>query len=775
MEKYADKYFKERPWEIIEEGFDPSYGRVSESVFSLANEHMGLRGYFEEGYSGDSLQGSYVNGVFERRSIKKRSYKSMLSFSEFMVNSVDWLYVRISCNGETLDLAKSKFENYIRILDMRTGELTREFVWTPDDKTSLKIKFQRVLSMENPEYGAQRIVFESLRGSAKFRIASGLDFSRMHACDKKNYWNVRSSKVRDSFCEAEGETIRTKQRLQALSCFSGLDPDEPPAQTDPKKTLLSFSLELSEGQTASLSRIGAVLAQRCPEEETIYTQSVCNARKNITSLSYDDIKADAKNWWSAQWKISDIEILGDEEAQQGIRYGIFQMHQTMHTADRSAIIGAKGLTGEAYNGNSFWDTETYCLPFYLFNNPEAAKNILRFRSATLGEAKERARELDCKGAFYPIATISGKECCDLWQHANLQLQPSTAAVYGFWHYEKLTADKAFIYEYGAEVLVEVCRMLADRGSWDPVSGEYGYYGVMGPDEFQMMVNHNCYTNYMAKRSFMYALDTLEGMERDCPERRERLMKKTGLSDRELDDWRIKAEKMRILYDEKTMLFEQHDGFYSLPHLDINSIPSEDFPLYHNWSYDRIYRNDMLKQPDVLMFMLLYNSDFTPEQIQANYDYYEPLCIHESSLSPSVHSILACQLGRLEAGYEFFKFASRMDLDNYNRNTGEGLHTTSIAGSWMNVIYGFAGLRSDGEALSLAPAVPSNWESYSFTILYKSNRISVSVGREAVRIIMSEPRENEGSDARIILYGKETVLTPGEEIIIPTKCGVEVSI
>lgn len=477
-------------------------------------------------------------------------------------------------------------------------------------------------------------------------------------------------------------------------------------------------------------------------------------REQLSHVSYESILAENEEWWSEVWKKSDIEIYGDEENQQGIRYCIFQMMQTYHGAKAGNNIGAKGLTGEAYNGNAFWDTETYCLPFFLFNNRKAAKNLLLFRYQTLGEAKKRAEALDCKGAFYPIATISGRECCNLWQHASLQLQASTGVAYGIWIYEKVTKDREFIEQYGAEMLVEISRMLATRGDWSADGTKYGYYCVMGPDEFQMMVNHNCYTNFMGKFTFVYTLRVLN--------EHEGLAEKFHVTKEEQEDWKKKAEAMLLPYDENRQIFEQHDGFFKLPHVDVDAIPMEEFPLYHHWSYDRIYRNDMIKQPDVLMFMLLFNHAFTKEQLLANYEFYEPKCIHESSLSPSVHSILAAQLKKKKEAFDFFGFATRMDLDNYNRNTEEGLHTTSIAAAWMNIVYGFGGMRSDDEILAFSPTIPICWNGYRFRVETDNGTIIVNVKTDRVEMTLESDRECE-----VLVYGEKYILSSKRtEIAIP---------
>lgn len=463
------------------------------------------------------------------------------------------------------------------------------------------------------------------------------------------------------------------------------------------------------------------------------------------------------------WDEYDIEIIGDEKNQQGIRFCLFQLQQTYNGVDASNNIGAKGLTGEAYSGHAFWDTETYCLPFFIFNNKEAARNLLLYRYNTLDMARKRALELDCKGACFPIATLNGYEACDLWQHASLQLQPSTAVSYGIWHYVKNTLDKEFLYHYGLEMLLEISRFLLSRGDWNSDRTKFGFYGVMGPDEFQMMVNHNAYTNYMAKRTFAYTIEVYQELKKVNQKLLDKITEKINFSEKELTLFIEAKDAMYIPYDPNTLLFEQHEGYFDLPHIDIDKIPIEEFPLYSHWSYDRIYRNDMIKQPDVLMFMFLYNQSFTKEQKFANYEFYEPRCIHESSLSPSIHSVFAAELDKIDEAVDFFSFATRMDIDDYNRNTNEGLHMTSIAASWINIVYGFGGFRSDGEDLILNPIIPPMWEQFSFKFKYLDNLIKVIVNKKHVVINCI------GSGVDLVIYGKKYQIK-GEELVIPVRNG-----
>ena len=718
--KTADQFLKIHPWKIIEQDFHPDHSEVSESLFSLGNEYQGVRGFFDEGFSGAHLTGVYLNNIHEQRFTEGSAYRGISNRLSFMVNTVNWLSTLIELEDEKLDLQCSKFSNFSRELDFRTGELRREFIWETHTGKKLKLTFSRILSMRTKELVFQKIEFLPLNFSGRIQFESRLDFSVPHRSFTHNFWTCP--------CMGPGAILGITESTHQL-LFAGMKIHFPGDFTETRGEKYiggKADIELIEGVETSIEKKVILIFTSKAQTDTNSFWKSGLTQSDRSVQNYDEILKENQDYWSDFWSKSDIQIDGDEETQQGIRFCIFQMQQTYRGVVNGANIGAKGLTGEAYNGNAFWDTETYCLPFYLFSHPEAAKALLDFRYLTLPQAKERAASLDCAGACYPIATSDGTESCTLWQHASLQFQPTTAVAYAIWHYVKITDDREFLADKGAEMLVEICRFLATRGQWSP-QNKFGYYAVMGPDEFQMMVNNNAYTNYMAKRTFEY---TLEVMKEFDPEN-------YGVQPGELAEWERMAREMILPYDSGTGLFEEHEGFFNLPHIAISSIPVNEFPLYSHWSYDRIYRNDIIKQPDVLMFMFLYNQSFSEAEKRANYNYYEPRCIHESSLSPSVHSILAEELGLTQEAFDFFRFATRIDLDNYNRNTAEGIHTTSIAAAWMNIIYGFGGLRSDGDLLVFNPSIPQKWNGYRFQIFYKGARIHVEVDQEQARIYLTE--------------------------------------
>ncbi|ULO09102.1 family 65 glycosyl hydrolase [Paenibacillus sp. 19GGS1-52] len=749
MAKVADKYLKVDPWAIIEEGFDPERNRTSESIFSLGNEYMGVRGYAEEGYSGDSLLGSYFNGLNEQLEIGNH-YKGIIRSLRYMVNAVDWLYTRITVDGEQLDLAKCRISDYSRRLDFRSGTYRREFVWHLENGKNLKVIFTRLVSMTLSHLGLQQVAFQPLNFSGSVEVCTGLDFGIIHEERGENMWNSLRSAEEGAITAIMASTVHTGNKL--YSGFALQSPQSLQTTRIERDKFIgqSFSLKLSQAETTYYTKF----VVNCADSDSTRTaDELWNEGMGLAAaagqLDETALLAEQAAYWSGIWETSDINIEGDPENQQGIRFCIFQLYQTYHGDHPGFNIGAKGLTGEAYRGLAFWDTESYCLPFYMFNNPKAARSLLEFRYKTLAEAIERAKDVDCEGACYPIATIDGTESCDLWQHSNLQLHVGTAISYGIWHYVKNTGDQAFLHSKGAEMLIQISRFYATRGQWGQRSGEYGYFGVMGPDEFQLMVNNNCYINLMAQKSFEYTLDTLRVMKEQAPAEYAEVVARTTLREEELGDWSSKALHMRIPLDEISGVYEEHDGFFDMPHLDIHSIPVTDFPLYSNWSYDRLYRYDMIKQPDVLMFMFLYSGQFSKEAKIANYEYYEPRCIHESSLSPSIHSILASEIGKHEEAYNFFEFATRLDLDNYNRNTREGLHTTSIAAAWMNIVYGFGGMRSDGERLSFQPTLPERWSSYSFQVMYEDVLLRIVVDQTTVKLSAIS-----GGSAEVIVYGQQ---------------------
>lgn len=741
------------PWTIVEEGFHPEKQRLSESIFSLGNEYMGVRGYFEEGYSGDHLLGSYFNHLYDYLPIcHDQFFKGMITQGGAMINAVDWLYTRIQIDGEPLDLAVSRISDFRRILDMKTLVYTRQFVWHLRSGRRIQIRFIRFLNMHTTKMGCQQIVFKPLNFSGQAEVVLGLDFDTRYeiasgwtqtqttgSADSsrgKNFWKEVRKEADPTSCRILGQTTGTGFQLFSSFRMRTECPVSPRTVERDKFIGLEFSVPLEENQEVRLEKIVLNVWEKNDHTEANWKAGGALAAR-YAGVPFEEALREHATFMEKVWDHFGIDLEGDDTTLQGLRFSILSCYQTYHGENPRLNPLCKGMTGEVYFGWAFWDTEIYCHRFHLFVNPEAARNLLMYRYHTLPEALRRARDLDCRGARYPFATISGYEDSGTWQHVDLEHHISGAVGYAIWQYAQVTGDKEFLYREGIEMLVQISRFFASAGDWSPLNGDFGLYGVMGPDEFHMMVNHNFYTNYLAKKIFLYTLEVLEQIQREAPAQYASLVEKTGLEPEEPAAWRKMAEKMRIHQDPKTLVFEQHAGYFDLPHVEVAQIPMSEIPIYKNWAYIRIFRKNMIKQPDVLNHLFFFSRDFTLEEKKANYEFYEARTIHESSLSPSLHSILALELGKADEGYAFFTYGARLDLDNYNRNTEQGLHATSAAGVWANLVCGYGGMRSDGAVLSFRPQIAQAWKRYRFKVSYRSSRIEVEVTAKQARFVLRE--------------------------------------
>jgi maltose phosphorylase len=447
--------------------------------------------------------------------------------------------------------------------------------------------------------------------------------------------------------------------------------------------------------------------------------------------------------------------------EEGLRFNVFHLLQSAGRDGRSNLA-AKGLSGEGYEGHYFWDTEIYCHRMYMFLDPKIARKLLMYRYHYLPRAIENAKRVDLEGARFPFSTITGYEDSGTWQHVDLEIHQNLAIYYAIWHYDRVCKDKEFLYREGIEMLLQMSRCMASWGGWSPKKGDFGFYGVMGPDEFHMMVNNNCYTNYLGKKMFEYTLEVLAEMEREAPDLYREAVAKVRLRPEEPGTWNRMAKKMRILKDEETGVYEQHDGYFDLPQVDVKGIPMSEVPIYKHWAYIRLFRMNMLKQPDFLNLPYFFSRDFTMEEKRKNYEFYEARTSHESSLSPSLHSILAAELGKSQEAYDFLAYAARLDLDNYNRNTEQGIHSSSAAGVWAGMVSGFGGLRTDAETLVFNPSMPARWKAYRFKIFYMGSLLSVEVSGGNARF-----KVLEGGEVAASVYGEVHQITrAGLELGLP---------
>ena len=736
MPVLLSNYYKTDPWNIVEEGFDPAYGKTSETVFSLANEFMSVRGYFDEGYSGDRSVGSYINGIYYKENIPPYWCKGLAESECYLLGCVDWLYTRITIDGEKLDLGKCKFNNFKRTLDMKRGVLTREFTWETSGGKQLRLSFQRFTSMDDPAIGCQRIVFEALNFEGHIEVQSCLDFY-----DGETLWG--GLRKESSGCTA---TILAHNENRDQFVFSSFNllfsmPAETNSIENDRLIGQEFSLFLPKGNSVSFDKIVVNhVEKQCGIHSDDVWKAGCEVANKYSGSSFDELLARHVERWAEAWENIDIRIDGSTENQQDIRFCIFNLHQVYSGNSEMPA----GVISEADDGRSRWSTEAYILPFYLLSNKIAARKLLELRYHQLPQAIERAIEVGCLGACYPLATIDGTESCTWWEHSQLQVHISGVIAYGIWHYSHITGDKHFLYTQGVEMLLQICRYYASRGRWDQRSEGFGIYGVMGADELKMMVHNNVYTNVLAKKAFEYTLRVLNEMKMDAPSELESVTKKISLGKQETDAWCVMSEKMIIPYDEKTGIYEQNEGFFDMPQIDVKSISKNLFPVEDHWAYDRIFRYDMINQPDVLLLLFLHNHDYPMVVKRANYEYYEPRCSHEAPYSPGIHSILATELGEHEKAYEYANYPLQINME-------KGLPVAALAASWLTIVYGYGGLRTDGDKLILNPSVPKDYDSYSFSIIYRGVRVTVDVNRGFVSL-----KTHSGS-ASVVVFGKEYII------------------
>ncbi|WP_028987279.1 glycoside hydrolase family 65 protein [Thermicanus aegyptius] len=772
------KYIKVDEWKIIEEGFDPKNHLVSESLFSLGNGHMGQRANFEETYSGESLQGSYMAGVYYPDKTRVGWWK--IGYPEYfakVINSTNWIGLRLLFDGEELDLARVHVKDFTRILNMKEGYLERNFIALFSGGREVEVNAIRFLSIARPEIGVISYSIKPLNFSGNLKIILYLDgdVRNQDANYDEKFWveNHRTIDTAEAIL-----TMRTKKLdfylTSAMRCkiIQGNQPLSlsPLLHSKEKYLAYEFNLPMIQGERTSIEKYVANVTSRDYPVDSL--ENVGRLRvQEAFGIGYSSLLEEQREAWAKKWQDSDIVIEGDSEAQQGIRFNIFQLHQTYTGDDPRLNIGPKGFTGEKYGGSTYWDTEAYCLPFYLSTaDSHIARNLLLYRYNHLEKAKENARKLGFKkGALYPMVTMNGEECHNEWEITFEEIHRNGAIAYAIYNYVHYTGDNAYLPQYGLEVLIEISRFWEERIQYTEHKG-YVILGVTGPNEYENNVNNNWYTNRIAAWTLQYTLETLEFVRKEYPERYEEMMEKTKLREEETEKWKEMIEKMYYPVDENRGIFLQQDGFLDKELKTVDQLDPKERPINQHWSWDRILRSCYIKQADVLQGLFFLGDQYDLETKRRNFDFYEPMTVHESSLSPCVHSILASELGYKEKAYELYLRTARLDLENYNHDTEDGLHITSMAGTWMSVVMGFGGLRVRNGRLVLNPYTPDHWKGFSFKILFRGSRLKVTVTKEKVLL-----RNETETPADLLIFGNEyTIGAQGElEIALQQRTKAEI--
>ncbi|MCK6610635.1 MAG: family 65 glycosyl hydrolase domain-containing protein [Bacteroidia bacterium] len=752
-------YYKLDEWRIVEEGFQPEYHEAAESIFSLGNGKMGQRAMFEEKYSGKSLQGSYVAGVYYPDKTRVGWWKN--GYPEYfakVLNSVNWIGMDIRIDSESMDLFVNRPKQFVRVLDMKSGLLQRSFSYVSSTGKSLDVQVERFISREDDEIACIRY---ELKANEDMQIDWNT-FVDAHVKNKDSnydelFWSRISEQSGPDFGLVRAQT--TKLNFEVCAAFHAsltcIDSAIEQVYTHSDwRADSSCSFKLAKGETAVLIKTVAVVSSLNYAKNELEAAAI--RQLNLArQKGYDELKAKHVASWADVWKYADIAIEGDTAAQQGIRFNIFQLNQTYTGRDPRLNIGPKGFTGEKYGGSTYWDTEAYCIPFYLgTSDPAIARQLLVYRYKQLDKAIENAAKLGfTKGAaLYPMVTMNGEECHNEWEITFEEIHRNGAIAFAIFQYALYTGDKSYLSEGGAEVLLGISRFWSQRVHWSERKKQFVMHGVTGPNEYENNVNNNWYTNYIAMWCLKYTAEVIGELKADKPDYYSAFAAKTNFQESELADWKQRWENMFYPSDEELGIFLQQEGYLDKEQRMATDLDPAERPINQHWSWDRILRSCFIKQADVLQGLFLFEDHFDKETLRRNFDFYEPRTVHESSLSPCIHVVQAAKLGYEQKAYELYLRTSRLDLDDYNKEVHEGLHITSMAGTWMAVVMGFGGLRIEKDLLSFAPMVPSKWKGFSFRVHYRGANILVRATEQGVSLSLEDKPQ-----LRCKVYGKEVTL------------------
>ncbi|MDL1974991.1 MAG: family 65 glycosyl hydrolase domain-containing protein [Deltaproteobacteria bacterium] len=756
-----DHYIEDH-WSIIEEGFHPVMQEASESIFSLGNGSMGQRANFEEQYSGETLQGNYLAGVYYPDKTRVGWWKN--GYPEYfakVLNAPNWIGIDVEIDGDQLDLHKCELKKFRRELNMRQGYLERTFTVVINGKI-LNISVRRFLSMKRDEIGVIRYGVKSLDYAGKISFTPYIDGNVVNRDSNydEHFWEMENRGAEKGM----GFLMARTRKSGFVSCMTmGYELIRNQIKLDPVVEVIEkpdfianrISMKVEEGDEVVFYKYASVLTSMNHDPLNMEQAGRVILREAMHA-GFDTLFEEHAKVWENNWAHSDIIIEGDTAAQQGIRFNIFQLNQTYTGKDERLNIGPKGFTGEKYGGSTYWDTEAYMIPFYLSTaTQDVARKLLVYRYKHLEKAIENGEKLGFENgaALYPMVTMNGEECHNEWEITFEEIHRNGAIAFAIYNYIRYTGDKEYLAEFGLEVLIGISRFWRQRVNWSDEKGKYVMLGVTGPNEYENNVNNNWYTNKIASWTLKYTLEALDHVKEKDQGAYDQIKDRTGIDfSEETTAWSNIIENLHFPFNENKNVFLQQDGYMDKEQIMAADLDPAQKPINQHWSWDRILRSCFIKQADVLQGIYLFEDEYDVETIKRNFEFYEPRTVHESSLSPCVHSILASRTGKFDKAYEMYLRTSRLDLDDYNNEVKEGLHITSMGGTWMSVVYGFGGMKIREGLLSFDPQLPHQWKGLSFNILYRGRILKVNIEKGRVTI---ENLEGKGLD--LYLVGSKTHL------------------
>lgn len=774
MDTTKNPIYPIEPWVVRETLFNLEDNYRNETTFALSNGYIGTRGTFEEAYGFDvdtGLEGNFINGFYESEDIRygEANFGSPKN-SQSLLNLPNMKEIRLQIQGETFDMRQGTMEEYARALRMKDGILERSLVWTSPKGRRVKLCIRRLVSFRCKHLMETSYQVTPLNFSGTISFTSALqadvenhtrktnpivdygpfgrhlDPIRLEATEDSMIYIGRTKNSgltmacgcshrlytggdgRDSGNGRDGRNIRDGRGGRG-SRDGGIMP-RGLCYTGNLDASISWDVEAAENETVTLEKYMAYMSQ--------FDTPVCAMEERIWELleeagdrGFEKEEEDQKSYMGRLWESADVTVKGDDALVQGMRFNLFHIMQAAGRDGRTGM-GAKGLTGEGYEGHYFWDTEMYVLPVFIYTNPELAKKLLDYRYGTLEQARARARILGHdRGALFPWRTINGEEASTYYPLGTAQYHINGDISYALCLYMDVTGDVEYLKEKGAEILIETARVWADVGSFAKCrGGKYCICDVTGPDEYNVLVDNNFYTNLLARENLRAALKAVEYLQKEDVSAYQALAARIGFQVEETRLWRKIVDNMYFPYDEERQIYPLDDGFMMRKPWDESKIPPEKRAwLYENYHPLFIMRHRMSKQADSMLGFYLYGNLFTKEEIKRNYDFYQEVTLHHSSLSTCIFGIVASQIGYEEEAYEYFSQSARMDLDDYHNNVYAGIHAANMAGTWQAVVCGFAGLGVHDGILSFHPTLPEKWEGYSFKIKYRGRLLAVDISRD----------------------------------------------
>ncbi len=720
-------------WHISESTLDPTPKHIhsQETVYTVGNGYFCTRGTFEEGYP-QANPATLLYGVFDKVPISK----------EELANAPDWTLLRLFVNGERFRLDKGHILDYQRTLDIKNGVLKRTVRWESTSGIRLLIESERIASLADEHVGAIRysVTAEKTDQPLEVELFAGLNtavgnYHLMH-------WETSDQGHQDNIVWLKSETIATQvylaQTISITSATSGFKTEVYNSDVAPDIRLYGT---LAQGATVTAEKLVTMYTSRDGVEPVAtaleHHQKLLSAQGNV----YDTLFTEHQAAWAQFWNEADVIIEGDEKAQVGIRYNLYQLRINASSHDDRYSIAAKGMTGFGYRGHIFHDTEIFMLPFFIYAMPNLARNLVMYRYHTLPAARKKAANNGFEGAQYAWeSTLSGEESTppsivhpetgEVIPVLNgpLEIHISASVAHAAWQYWTISGDNDFMRDYGAEIILSTALFWGSRVEKNTERDDYELTDVIGPDEWHEHVNNNTFTNYMARWNLRTALDILQWLQSNAPDKAQALTQQLDLTSQRLEHWQDIVKRIRILQDPKTKVFEQFDGFFKLEELDQDKYKGRTDSYQGILGVEPIQKYRIVKQADVLMLLTVLNQEFDHETKQANWDYYYPLTDHDygSSLTPAFHVILACELGKENAATDLFRLGNLVDIENLRGNTPEGIHTACAGAVWQAAIFGFAGLNVTEEGYTTEPHLPETWTrlAFNFTLRGKLERVDL---------------------------------------------------